>query len=321
MISRKAIKDAIELMESAGSFFITGHIRPDGDTVGSELAVASWLRKKNKRVDIVHSDKMPENLLFMPGIRDIITLGSTDKKYDAGIIFECPDINRMNNIIRLENLGRIVSIDHHPVYSDFADIKLVDSKVSCCAEIVFRLLNQAKHKLDFEEATCLYVGLLTDTGKFQHRNTTADSFGMAFELVKTGVSPFDVYRKIYCRKTVSSLKMFSAVLGTIKTDGGIAFMKLERAMYRENDASTYDTEDVIAYASTLSGIKALALFAEKEDGSLKVSFRSFDDKVDVNKIAGHFGGGGHRNAAGCEIKGDPASLTEKILLYMKENIK
>jgi phosphoesterase RecJ-like protein len=318
---KKIVNEILKIFKKNNNFFITGHIRPDGDTIGSELAIASWLKKNNKNVEIAHTDKLPDNLLFLSGTENIIITNKIDKEYEVGIIFECPDTTRMKNIIDLNKLKKIISIDHHPTEFSFGHINLINTKVSSCAELVYTLMRQSKYVPNLNEAICLYVGLVTDTGKFQQMNTTSNCLKIASELVKIGVNPAEIYRNIYGKKTVTSAKILAKALETLNFEDGICYMWLSDKINKDIQNVQLTTDDIINYAGLISDTKIYVLFSEfKDKGIVKVSLRSYDDNIDLNKIASKFGGGGHKHASGCEIKGSLNKIKQEVLEYLKKCI-
>jgi phosphoesterase RecJ-like protein len=326
MLNKKLIKDIVKVFDENYSFFITGHIRPDGDTIGSELAISSWLKKKKKdiKVDVIHKDIIPENLLFLKGSRDIRVTSQVKEKYDVGIIFECPKLSRAGNIIDLKLFKKVINIDHHASDGqgiDFGDYNLIDENVSSCAEIVWQMMECVNYKPDREEAICLYTGLVTDTGKFQQPNTSPKSLQIAADLLKRGVNPAYIYQNIYCRKSVDSLKILGLILNTLTVDEDIAYLEITNEIYEKMDIKSWDTNGIINYAGMIPGVKVHMLFREiGKSGSVRVNFRAYEDGVDLNDVASHFGGGGHKHAAGCELTGKLNDVKDKVLSYLKQKM-
>jgi phosphoesterase RecJ-like protein len=325
MLKKESIKKIVEVFDKNNSFFITGHVRPDGDTIGSELAVSSWLKKKNVKVDVIHRDTIPDNLLFLKGAADIRVTSQVKEKYDVGIIFECPEISRTGNIIDLKLLKKVINIDHHPNNgqgTNFSAYNLIDENVSSCAEIVWYMMKCVGYEPDIDEVNCLYAGLVTDTGKFQQPNTSSESLQIAADLVKLGVNPAYIYRNIYCRKSVSSLKMLGLVLNTLTVDGDISYLEVTNDICEKIGAKSWDTNDMVKYAEMIPETKVHVLFREiSKSGSVRINLRSHENNIDLNRAASHFGGGGHKHAAGCELKGQLNDVKEKVLSYLKGIMK
>jgi len=302
----KVIDKILKLFNNSNTFIITGHSRPDGDTVSSELALYIWLKKKNKKVDIVNSESVPDNLKFLPFSGVIKTKIDKNKKYDVAIILESSEIERVgaaifNNI----NYRTLVHIDHHinrkgDIVSDY---NFIDEKATSCAELVLRITEKDGNKLTKEEAICIYTGIVTDTGKFQQANTNPKIMEIAGRLISIGVDPVYIYRNVFAAKTLQSLKLLSLALSTLQKKGKISYIKVTREMFLKSGAKQSDTEEIINYAGMVKGTKIYAMFQElvNSKNTVKVSLRSYDN-IDVNKIATRFGGGGHKHAAGFKLE-------------------
>jgi bifunctional oligoribonuclease and PAP phosphatase NrnA len=314
----KAISIAIQKNKT---FFVAGHVKPDGDTIGSALALGSLLERLGKKVELYSKEPVPDYLLFLPDVKKIKIKKKVTREFDCSIILECKDLERMGNLITKEQTKSIINIDHHSSFSNFGDINYVNPKASASAEQIFKLFRYLKMPLTPNEAMALYVGLVTDTGMFQQANTTPDSFRMAADLVHEGrLDPTFIYRNIYAVKTPSSLRLLGKALSTLKNSfsGRVAYMAITREAYDETGSAEIDTEGIINYTMMMPGVLIGVLFKETDQpGTLKVSFRSRDD-LDINKIAKEFGGGGHKNAAGCNILGDLSQVEKTVLEHIQK---
>lgn len=319
--NQNSIKGILNVIKHNRSFVLLGHARPDGDTIGSELALMHYLTRLNKNVEIINREKVPKNLLFLPGADRIKQVTHTSSRYDVAILLECPSSKRFGNIIELnEDFTTIVNIDHHSTsMRDYSGkYNLIDPKASSCAELVYTLL---KGNIDKTIALCLYVGLVTDTNKFQHKNTSSRVFRIASFLVKMGVDPAYVYKQLYATKTPEYIHLLGLILLTFKTtlSGQIGYMELTKKLCLKAKSQIEHTDDIITYGSIIPSIKVFILFREIGDKLIKVSLRSYDN-IDVNYVAEHFGGGGHKNAAGCELKGELKAVKRKIISYLQKYI-
>jgi len=322
MIKRnKIIQQILESVRNNCSFFITAHLNPDGDTLGSELALSSWLKRLGKRVTITNIDPVPEIYSFLPWIGWIEKKNKVLSNFDVGFILECSEPERIGGIINLEKqLGLVINIDHHLSAQNYGDINWFDPKASATAEQIYQLIRKSGGVLTCEEALCLYVGILTDTGKFQQENTTAHTHRIVADLLNYGIHPEEIYSKIYTRKSYSTLKLLGSTLTTLKLTGRgkIAYQEITRGMYEKNKNGQPD-EETINYPLTIPGVEISVLFRETKEGKniIKVGFRS-RNKVDVHKIAEHFGGGGHYNASGCILEGNLKQVEKLVLSYVKK---
>ena len=306
-------------IHSSRTFFIAGHVKPDGDTVGSALALASILKRLGKQPRVYSKEQVPDNLLFLPGASRISVREKVRGKFDCAIILECSGLERMGDLITADQAGSVVNIDHHAHFSNFGNVNYIRPDVSSTAEILFDLFRVMKQKLTKREAECLYAGLLTDTGKFQQANTTPAALRMAAELMEAGVVPERMYECIYAQGTLPSELLLGAALETLRMElsGKVSTMDITREMYQRTGASALETEGIINHTMLITGVQVGVLFREENDGEqVKVSFRS-RNKFDVNSVARHFGGGGHRGAAGCTLKGTMLEARKSVLNYLK----
>ena len=305
------------------TFFIAGHTKPDGDTIGTALALASLLKRMGKKPEIYSRETVPEYFNFLHGIKNIKVTEKVCKEFDCAIILECASAERMGDIITFDQAAFVINIDHHAHFNTFGNINYIDSGASSSAQQVYNLFKHYDKGITKDEAEALYVGLVTDTGKFQQNNTSPEAFAMAADLVKAGVYPPHIYEQIYASKKYSALKLLGMALSTLKVtpSGKVAYVDIKQSMYRKCHSNVTETEDIINYTMMIPGITAGILFRETEaPGVVKISFRSRNN-FDVNKIAQHFGGGGHKNAAGCSINASLQSARKTVLKYLSKHIE
>lgn len=311
----KIYKQICSVIKKYKTFFLTGHKKPDGDTVASELAMASLLTRCGKHLEMVNREPVPEQLFFLKGVKKIKHAKNINKNYDVAIIFECSEPERMGNIIDLKKQARVViNIDHHLKHSFFGDINLIDVKASSNSEQLFYLFQQMKLPLTQEEATALYVGIMADTGRFQYSNTNCQTLKIAAELLKRNVNVSFLCEKMYGTRSFSSLKLLSrALTGLELIKGKIAVLKITKKDLEATQTSEEDTDEFVNYGLLIPGsLISIFLRESNSDGIIKVSLRS-RLHVNVCKLAENFGGGGHKYAAGCEIKGSMDEISKKIL--------
>jgi bifunctional oligoribonuclease and PAP phosphatase NrnA len=312
-----------EIIQKSKTFFIAGHIKPDGDTIGTALALESLLKRMGKKAEIFSREPVPEYFNFLDGARKIKVTDKVKREFDCAIILECVNTERMGDIISLDQAAYVINIDHHAHFNNFGNVNYVEPAASSSAEQVFNLFRYLDLGITAHEAEALYVGLVTDTGKFQQNNTTAPSFEMAQALVEAGVHPSKIYEKIYACKTQSSLKLLGFSLNTLKVtpSGLVSYMEIKQSMYHRAKSDITETEEIVNYAMMIPGVIVGMLIRETETpGLVKISFRS-RSSFDVNKTAQHFGGGGHKNAAGCSIKGTLKQAEQAVLKHLSRNIK
>ncbi len=319
----KNLFEIAQAIKKCRSFFIAGHVKPDGDTIGASIALASLLSRLDKNAEIFSREEMPHYLKFLRGASKIRKANKVFKYYDCAIILECSSLERMGSLIDRNQAKVLINIDHHKVFTKFGDINYIDPKASSSSEQIFNLFKMMNMKLTQTEAEALYTGAVTDTGRFQYANTTPYCLLMASELLSAGVKPQKIFSNLYEGNRVSSLRLLGEALNTLKvaSKGKITFMELPNSAFRRAGADYSETENIINYGISVEGAKAAVLFRESEEkGEIKVSMRS-RGKTDVSKICKHFGGAGHKNAAGCSFKGTLAEAKRRIISYVEDNLR
>lgn len=298
---------------SPKKIFITTHVKPDADALGSSLGLANYLLKKGHEVTVVTPTDYPSFLDWMKGTEQILDFSNpehtklaTQKLQEAEMIF-CLDfsvldrVNELGEMIRQSN-GYIVNIDHHQDPEDFANYRLWSTKAAATCELVYEMIVDLgdKNLIDKSIAECLYAGIMTDTGGFRHPNTTKNVHLVVAELIELGANNSQIANWIYDSNSVNRLKFIGFAISrrlVVNEDLHTAYFAISKKDLKKYQSQTGDTEGLVNYALSLEGIKLAALFSEREDG-IKISFRS-STEVAVNKFAAaHFSGGGHKNAAG-----------------------
>jgi phosphoesterase RecJ-like protein len=311
-----AICDAIR---ERRRFLLSSHARPDGDSIGSQLAMAHALRALGKEVTIVNRDPAPAPLMAFPGVPAITVAEEATGEFDAAIIMECSELGRTG----VEGLDRyfLINIDHHPGNARYGAINWFDAGAAACAEMVFAIVQALGVPLTVEIATHVYVGILTDTGSFHYSNITPRTFDICRQLVEAGVDPPRVARSIFDSNTLGRLKLFGSVLSTIELEdeGRLAVVCVDRAMAAAAGGTYEDTEGLINLPLTVKEIQAVVFFKENATDEYRVSLRS-KGEIDVCAVAKQFGGGGHKNASGCTVSGSYREVRERLASRLKEAI-
>jgi phosphoesterase RecJ-like protein len=314
------LSQVVELIENKDRFAITSHVRPDGDSLGSSIGLYWLLRALDKDVEVIMRDPAPHSYQKLPGADTIRVTPSVDRPYDAVFVIECSDIDRPG-LIDLEK-QMVVNIDHHSTTELFGTINWIDSTASAVGEMIYNLCKATGVRVSREIAECVYTALLTDTGSFHYSNTTERTFKIASELVRTGVRPAKTAEAIFGNYQWPKIELLSHVLSTAKRDasGRVAWMSQSLEMQERAQASEEDADGFVNYPLTVGEVEAVALFKECSPGIYRTSLRSKGD-VNVAKIAEQFGGGGHRNAAGCTLKGNLDELERQIVPLMQDAVK
>ncbi len=314
--TRRTVKRIVAVLQKNTTFFLTGHERPDGDTVGSELALAGFLKNIGKRVVIANRHAVPDYCLFLPGARSIRAAEKIPGRFDVAVVFECSGPDRMGRIIDLDRqAGIVLNIDHHVHHGLFGHINLIDPGASSNSEQLCQVFAQAGHSLSKAEATALYVGLVTDTGRFQQENTRPQSHWIAGHLLAAGVDVADVYRHVYGTRSVPALRLMARALGGLRqeADGRVTLLRLTRMDFTQTGAQEDDTEDIVNQGLLPSTSLVSVFLRELENGrGVKASLRG-KGRVDLCRLAVSFGGGGHKNASGVTLPGTLAEVEKRLL--------
>lgn len=308
-------------------FLITSHLRPDGDAIGSQLALAAILARLGKETVIQNESPVPENFRFIPGAEKIIPPGPLPFAPEVAVILDSPHAGRAGAVgDHLRSVPELVNIDHHVSNSRYGDVVWVEPGSSSVGEMIYHLLEPLGVELDREIALSIYVAVLTDMGKFQYMVTPesgARIFRLAATLAETGLVPYEIYKRVYNLYSVTPLKFLGEALSNLEfaAGGQIAFIRIgKEILERYNDGSDV-TENLISYPRDIISTRVALLFAEHPGGGVKVSLRSKEpDRIDVNRIASRFGGGGHPAAAGAELEGGLDGAVARVLAAVEEDL-
>ncbi|WP_297714038.1 bifunctional oligoribonuclease/PAP phosphatase NrnA [Clostridium sp.] len=287
---------------------ITYHVSPDGDAVGSVLALFNALKSLNKDCYIISKDTLSENLKFLKG-SDEITGEITEPvdETDIVVVLDCGNLERVSANLK-EFTGTIINIDHHLSNDKYGDINYIDSNAAATAEIVFELLNLMGISFEKEDrvikdiGTCMYTSIVTDTGGYRHSNVTERTHKISAVLKKIGVDNTFIYQSLFDNKDFSRIKLIGKALSSMQLilNGKVALLEIDKNFTEDLGIDVGDTSDIISYGLQIKGVEVTLLLKEVEDG-VKASLRA-KSYVDVRKIAEVFGGGGHIRASGIKIK-------------------
>jgi phosphoesterase RecJ-like protein len=306
------LSQVVELIESKRRFMITSHVRPDGDSTGSSLALYWTLKALGKEPCVIMRDPIPYAYRELPGAQEIIVRPAVDEAFDAAFVIECSDIDRP----ALPGLEKqfVVNIDHHSTTVSFGQINWIDSTAAAVGEMIYNLCKALGVTVNQPIAECVYTALLTDTGSFHYANTTERTFKIASELVRRGARPAHIARALYDSQPYTKIKLLGVVLSTLQRDetGRIAWVAMTRDMMSSVGATEDDLDGIVSHPLSIEDVEAVAFFKELQPGHFRISLRS-KGGVDVSKIAERFGGGGHKNASGCAISGKLEMAEQHIL--------
>jgi phosphoesterase RecJ-like protein len=306
------LDDVLALVQEHDRFFLTTHLGPDGDALGSQIALGRFLQKLGKSAAMVNSDEADQNLDWMPGAEDVEVFdGSMDQRKalaDAEVVFVL-DTNDEERLGKVGSMVRDASattvlIDHHLQPEPWFDVEFVRDTAAATGELVYEMIEATDPShIDAEVATALYTAIMTDTGSFRYSSVSPRLHRIVADILERGdIEPAPIHETIYDRKSMPGLRLLGRMLNRIRLryEGQLGYSVVTQRMVQDTNASWDDKQGFVNYVLSIEGVKAALLFSEVDDGS-KISFRSEAD-VRVDEWARHFGGGGHRNAAGAYVK-------------------
>lgn len=314
------IKEILAAISSGKKFLITAHVRLDGDALGSELALYLMLKDLGKAAVIYNQDATPEHYRFLPAAEHIVHDLAHIERYDVGFVLDCSELDRVGKIsadvVRIKTL---INIDHHVSNGGFCKLRLLDPKASSTGELLYRLMRKMQVKMTKDICTNLYAAILTDTGGFRYSNTHQETLRAAGDLVEGGADPQWISENIYESDPPAKLQLLSRVLKTLTLDmeTRTASLTVTRKHLQDAGASMEHTDGFIDIPRTVKGIDIAMLYTQMGEKQFKLSLRS-KGKVNVEKIARKFGGGGHVNAAACRIDGNIHEIKQRVLEAVKE---
>lgn len=311
----------MEIVSRSNSIAITSHIDPDGDSIGSILGLGLALKQKYGNIKILIRDSLPSRYEFLPG-SDLIKKydGIEEKQFDLLFVLDCGDEKRIGSNEILKNSKTIVNIDHHISNTKFGDINIIDASSSSTCEMIFSFIKDLNLLINKDVATCIYTGIVTDSGNFMYDNATEKTHLIASELLKTNLNKGRIIYNLYQRKSVNSLKFIGYSLTNMKIAlaGRLAIFKVTLDLLNEFNVSYDNVEGLVSYGRDIEGIDISVVIREQENGKVKLSFRSKDDDVDVRALAQLFNGGGHKKASGATLT---ASLVEAESMVIEKSRK
>ena len=311
------LERVLEHIQQRNHFLLTSHARPDGDAIGSLLALSGILQEMGKSTEIVMSDPVPVIYQPLPDSSTIMHASGVDGHYDSVILLECDSVQRT----RIEGLNDyfLISIDHHVTAKPFANLNWIDPCACACAEMVFRLASAAGAKITPEIATCLYTAVLTDTGSFCYSPTNARTFALAQCLVEYGADPARIAQYVYFSNPTAKMRLLGAALSKLHRQESIAWMTVTREDMDSCAALEEDCEGLVNYALGIAGVEVAMFFRETADGRIRVSIRS-KGAVNVAAIAAEFGGGGHQCASGFALDGPMDAAIKRVLAALRSKM-
>lgn len=309
------------VIEKHNSFLVASHVRPDGDAIGSQVAMGLLLKGLGKQVELWNEDLVPGKYRFLPHSDLVKQPPAEPKAFDVVFALDNAAFPRLGSVHKaVASCKCLINIDHHASNDSYGDLALIDPESPATGQILFEYFKAEGHKITAEIATNLYTAIATDTGSFQYPNTTPHCMRVCAELIELGVDVAAVSRKLYEDYPIGRLRLLQKVLENLKLnfDNKLGSFWITKDMYDETGARPEDNEGLIDHVRAVDSIVVAALFEEAEDNKIRISLRSKNGKVDVNKVAMHFGGGGHAEAAGARIAGNPKDVEKQVIAKIGE---
>ncbi|OGQ97825.1 MAG: phosphoesterase [Deltaproteobacteria bacterium RIFOXYD12_FULL_55_16] len=311
--------EIVRVLKSAKNVLVVTHIHPDGDALGSQLALGDILRSLGKNVFLYGEEQVCHLYRFLPGGAEINSLLPALQGFDCAVALDCGDCNRLGTAMdSLLTVHPFLVLDHHLGHQDFGDLRWISPERASTGEMVYDLAQALGADLSLEAAYCLYVAIVSDTGSFKYSSTTADTFRIAGELLRKGVKPAEVSGKLFDNFTVKRLSLMRLVLDSLQlyAEDRLAIIAAPREVFIKTGTTQADAETFINYPRSLDTVKVAVFLKEAEYGLISVSLRS-KGTYDVARIAAVFGGGGHRNAAGFKLSETSIDeVREKLLVEL-----
>ncbi|NQU16606.1 MAG: bifunctional oligoribonuclease/PAP phosphatase NrnA [Candidatus Saganbacteria bacterium] len=312
----RRIYESIKLLiKNARTILIAGHIDPDGDTLGSMIALHLILEKLGKKSDMCCQDKVPPSFLFLSGA-DKIRTSPKRKEYDLFFTVDASDLSRTGNI--KVTAKHIINIDHHADNTNFGDINCVEL-LSSVAEQIYKLAKELNVEINQEIAKALYVSIITDTGNFRYANTLPSTFEVACDLVLRGAIPSQIASAVYDTKTIAGMKVLSYALDKIEKRGKLVWSSLSHEIIKKTGATHDDLICIIDYLRAIKDTDVTVFLREEKENTIKVNLRS-KGRTNVSKIANDLGGGGHIQAAGVTLNMPLLEAEEKVISTVMKNM-
>ena len=305
----------IAMINSYRTFLLTSHVRLDGDALGSELALYHILSEMGKEVLIYNQDNTPDNYRFLPGSANIVHALPDLNKYDVAFVLDCSDLERIGDQASvIGKMERIINIDHHLSNGGFCELAYIDREASSTGELLYRLIMQMAVVPTKDAANNLYAAIVTDTGGFRYRNTSRETLLAAGDLVGRGADPQWLSENIYENNPLGKIRLMTKSLETLIFDfnGRVASMIVYLEAFASTGALSEHIEGFVDIPRTIRGVDVSVLYLELSKNYYKLSLRS-KGKINVEAVARRFGGGGHANAAACQIAGELETTKRQVM--------
>lgn len=316
----QALSRIIERLRESKNLCIVGHIRPDGDCIGSQLGLALALRNEGKTVTVWNEDIVPDKLKFLDPDK-VLAQPKGSQTFDTVVAVDCASFERLGKCgPAIANRECLINIDHHASNTRYGDMNWVSWREASTGELIYKLLKTAGWSITTPIAGCLFTAVSTDTGSFQYPTTKPLTYHTAGELVKRGADLAQICREVYQSHPLSRVRLMRHLYSKFKlaADNRIAYLWLRNADFARAGAERSESEGLIDHIRDIEPVVVACIFEEMGPDLTRISLRSKDDRVDVNAIASLFGGGGHKAAAGARIAGSSLSTQRRVVAAVKK---
>lgn len=319
----KVIDRILEVIREHKTFCIVGHMRPDGDCIGSQLGLALALRNEGKKVAVWNQDAIPLKYKFLVG-DGLIEKPKAGQKFDCVIATDCASYERLGKVGDFVKERKVlINIDHHATNPRYGDVNWVSPREPSTGELIYRLMKVARWPITKPIADLLFTAISTDTGSFQYPNTRPGTFHAGAELVTRGANLAKICDEVYQSYPLSRAKLLQHVYSKFRMtdDNRVVWLWLKKKDFTRTGAESDDTEGLIDHLRAIEPVVVACVFEEVEPELTRLSLRSKNPLVNVSEICGLFGGGGHPAAAGARIPGKPLSVQRKVIAAVKRALK
>jgi bifunctional oligoribonuclease and PAP phosphatase NrnA len=315
---------AIDALRNARRVLLTMHRGPDGDALGSALALAAALRELGREAVVYNPDELPYNFRFLAGADRVVRSLDRSEKFDATVATDSGSFERLPpDVPSRDRRGVLINLDHHITSDPFGDVNYVDPHAASVGVLAYKIIRGLGHHISRDAAECIYASILADTGCFRYSSTDPECLRIAAELIEAGVEPWEMTVRVYEQQPLARMKLLAEVLSTLEVSpsGKLATMVITNAMVARTGTHVDLTDGIINYGRSIDGVEVSASLREPKVAgeAWRVSFRSRGN-VNVAAIAERFGGGGHRNAAGCSIPGSEAEIRRTIAEQLEREL-
>jgi len=312
---KRILQRIVQTIRDSDTLCIVGHVRPDGDCIGSQLGLAYALQNAGKKVTVWNEDVMPRKLAFLDPEK-LLTTPKPGRSFDCVIATDCASFERLGRAGECVSERKVfINIDHHTSNTRYGDINWISDDEPSSGELIYRLLQTGHWPITPPIADCLFTAVSTDTGSFQYPTTRPATYHVAAHLVERGANLEKVCNEVYQSYPLSRVRLLRHVYNRFKLthDDQVAYFWLRKADYTRTGAGREDSEGLIDHIRAIEPVVVACLFEEMEEELTRVSLRSKSEKVDVNEILKQFGGGGHPAAAGARIPGRPITVQRQVI--------